>query len=267
MQFARLNDVTLHYQVIGAPEEKPVLVFSNSLGTDFRIWRDVIMQFVGDYAIVAYDKRGHGLSDVGTSPYTIDDHVNDLAALLDHLKVTNAIVCGLSVGGVIAQGLALERPDLVRALILCDTGHKIGNGDLWNARITAVKEEGIASIADAILERWFSADYRRADNPDFAGYRNMLIRTPAEGYIGTSVALRDNDYTARTPTISVPTLCIVGEEDGATPPALVQELANLIDGSEFALIKGAGHLPCIEQPHALVDVMQPFLAALQKPGT
>ncbi len=267
MQFAELNGVTLHYQVIGATGEKPVLVFSNSLGTDFRIWRDVIMQFAGTYAIVAYDKRGHGLSDVGATPYVMDDHVGDLAALLDHLRVTNAIVCGLSVGGLIAQGLAVSRPDLVRALILCDTGHKIGNDTLWNDRIAAVEENGIESLAEGILERWFSAAYRKPGNPDFSGYRNMLVRTPAAGYAGTSAAIRDTDFTAQVPTITVPTLCVVGDEDGATPPALVQELASLIPNATCEVIEGAGHLPCIEQPDKLVEVMSAFLSRIPANGT
>lgn len=266
MQFTEINGVNLHYQVIGAPDDKPVLVFSNSLGTDFRIWRDVIMQFVGDYAIVAYDKRGHGLSDVGDAPYAMDDHVADLIGLLDHLKVSNAIVCGLSVGGMIAQGVALTRPDLVRALILCDTGHKIGTDELWDSRIASVEKEGIASIADSILERWFSVAYRRPNNPDFAGYRNMLVRTPAAGYAGTGVAIRDTDFTQRVGTIDKPTLCVVGDEDRATPPQLVKELAGLIPGAKFEMITGAGHLPCIEKPDILVDIMKAFLAQIPADG-
>ena len=143
MQFAEVNGVTLHYQVIGAAEGAPLLVFSNSLGTDFRIWRDVIVRFVGECAILVYDKRGHGLSDTGDAPYSIDDHVADLAALLDHLGRKEAIVCGLSVGGLIAQGLAVSRPDLVQALILCDTAHKIGTDEKWNQRIDAIHESGM----------------------------------------------------------------------------------------------------------------------------
>ena len=266
MQFAAINGVTLHFQVIGAAKDKPVLVFSNSLGTDFRIWRDVIMQFVGDYAIVAYDKRGHGLSDVGTSPYTMDDHIDDLAGLLDHLQVTNAVICGLSVGGMIAQGLAMSRPDLVRALVLCDTGHKIGTEELWTERIAAVEANGIVAISDAILERWFSAAFRKPDNADFAGYRNMLTRTTVAGYAGTGAAIRATDYTDRVGAIEVPTLCVVGEEDRATPPQLVKELAGLIPGAKFEMIAGAGHLPCIEQADRLVDIMKAFLAQIPKTG-
>lgn len=259
MQFAKINGVNLHYQVIGAPEGKPVLVFSNSLGTDFRIWRDVIVRLVGDFAIVTYDKRGHGLSDAPAAPYRMADHIADLAGLLDHLEVKDALVCGLSVGGMIAQGLALARPDLVKALVLCDTGHKIGNEKLWNERIAIVEERGIEAIAENIMTRWFSTEYRTPDNPDYMGYRNMLTRTPVQGYVGTSCALRDTDYTQQVPTLDVPTLCVVGSEDGSTPPELVSELSSLIPGALFEMIDGAGHLPCIEKPEELSNLMQPFL--------
>ncbi len=146
MQFARLNGVVIHHQVIGAAPDKPTIVFANSLGTDYRIWRDVIVRMVGDYSIIAYDKRGHGLSELGDAEITMDDHINDLIALIEHFEAKNVILCGLSVGGMIAQGVAAKRPDLVRAMILCDTGHKIGTADMWNARISAIKEQGIDDV-------------------------------------------------------------------------------------------------------------------------
>lgn len=264
MQFARINGVTMHFQLIGAPEGRPVIVFSNSLGTDFRIWRDVIMRMAGEFAIVAYDKRGHGLSDVGQSPYSIDDHVGDLEGLLDLLGVTNAFICGLSVGGVIAQGLYARRPDLVRALILCDTAPKIGNADLWNSRIEAIEKGGIASISDAILERWFTLKFREEQRDEFAGYRNMLVRTPKEGYVGTCVALRDADLTAEAEKIAVPTICIVGEEDGSTPPDLVGAMAKLIPGAMYQPIPNAGHLPCIEQPIVLSEAIKAFVDEVRR---
>ena len=262
MQFARINDVTLHHQLIGAPEGRPVLVFINSLGTDFRIWRDVIVQFAGDAAIVAYDKRGHGLSDTGTTPYAMEDHVADLAGLLDHLNVRNAVICGVSVGAMIAQGLALSRPDLVRALVLCGAVSKAGEAAVWNGRIDTVNEQGIAGLADATMERWFTAAFRSPDNAAFSGYLNMLLRSPVEGYTATCAALRDADYTDRVGTISVPTLCMVGEYDGSTPPLAVKRLADLIPGARFETIPDAGHLPMIEQPQAVVALIRSVLAGL-----
>jgi 3-oxoadipate enol-lactonase len=262
MQFARLNGVVIHHQVIGAAPDRPTIVFANSLGTDFRIWRDVIVRMVGDFGILLYDKRGHGLSETGDGPITMDDHINDLATLLDHFETRNVIVCGLSVGGMIAQGLAAKRPDLVRALILCDTGHKIGTPDMWDARIAAIQEQGIAAISDAILERWFTPAYRSADNADFIGYRLMLERTPVEGYTGTCAAIRDSDFTGSSATLQVPAICVVGTEDGSTPPSLVGELARLIPGAMYQEIPNAAHLPCIEAPVVLADVIKNFVERL-----
>ncbi len=262
MQFTNIGGVTLHHQLIGGPANKPVFVFVNSLGTDFRIWRDVIVRLAGDFPIVTYDKRGHGLSDVGTAPYQMADHIGDLEGLLDHLNVKDAIICGLSVGGMIAQGLYARRPDLVSALILCDTANKIGTAELWNARIAAVEKDGIAAITDTILERWFTPEFHAQRKADLTGYRNMLERQPLAGYAGTCAALRDADYTEAAKAIAVPTLCVVGDQDGSTPPAVVRALADLIPGSRFKIIDGAGHIPCVEKPEELTALIKRFEARL-----
>lgn len=258
MEFASIGGIALHYNHAGGGIERPLLVFVNSLGTDFRIWNHVTPHFL-DYSVLTYDKRGHGLSDLGSPPYTIEDHVNDLAGLIDHAGASGAVICGLSVGGLIAQGLAAARPDLVRGLILCDTAHKIGTAAFWNARIDAVEREGLASIADPILERWFTPAFR-ANRPDeLAGCRNMLTRQPAAGYAGTCAAIRDADHTDLVSGIRAPTLCIVGDQDGSTPPELVRNMAELIPGAEFAVIPEAGHIPCIEQTAAFVALLRGFL--------
>ena len=166
-----------------------------------------------------------------------------------------SVIVGLSVGGVIAQGLAALHPERVAALVLSDTAHKIGTEASWNERIDAVTRDGIASIADTIMQRWFTSAYRRPDNPDFAGYTAMLTRTPVDGYAGTCAALRDADLTESTRALKMPALCIVGDQDGATPPDLVRSMANLIRNSEFRIIPDAGHLPCIEQPDAVAGLI------------
>lgn len=259
VQFVQVNGVSLHHQIIGGPGNKPVIVFINSLGTDFRIWRDVIVRLAGGYPLLTYDKRGHGLSDVGQAPYSIDDHVDDLIGLLEHLKVSDAVVCGLSVGGLIAQGLYARRPDLVKALILCDTAHKIGTADMWAARIAAIEESGLDGIVDGVMERWFTPAFRESDS-SLPGYRNMMLRQPVEGYTGTCAAIRDADYTAAGGEIAVPTLCVVGDQDGATPPELVLSLAKLIPRARYEVIKDAGHIPCVEQPEMLTTIIEAFLA-------
>lgn len=259
MQFAHINDIAIHYQIIGGPADKPVIVFANSLGTDFRIWRDVVMRLAGDFAIVLYDKRGHGLSDVGQVPYSIEDHASDLMGLLDMLEVKQAFICGLSVGGLIAQAVYQRRPELVRGLILCDTAHKIGTADGWNARIGTVADNGIGSIVDGVMKLWFTPAFRRPENTAYHGYRNMLVRQPVEGYLATCEAIRDADYTEAAKGIAVPTICIVGDQDGSTPSDLVKSTAQLIPNARFEVIRDAGHIPCVEQPEALTAVIRAFI--------
>lgn len=259
MQFAHVNGVTLHYQVIAAPEDKPTIVFSNSLATDFRIWRDCIVRLVGECSIVMYDKRGHGLSDMGETPYIIDDHVNDLAALMDHLGLSNAVICGLSVGGLIAQGLLFTRPDLVRAMILCDTAAKIGTIEMWDQRMAQIAEVGLEGICDGNMERWFTANFHKNNPVDLQGYKNMFCRMPVEGYLATGKAIRDADLRAAAAEVKVPTICIVGEEDGSTPPDLVLGTAKMIPDCRYEVIKGAAHIPCVEQPEMLVEIIKAFL--------
>ncbi|HXV30791.1 MAG TPA: 3-oxoadipate enol-lactonase [Sinorhizobium sp.] len=259
MQFARIDDVSIHYRLIGAPAEKPVIVFVNSLGTDFRIWHDVVARLADDFAILLYDKRGHGLSDIGRLPCSIEDHAADLAGLLDLLSIRHAIVCGLSVGGLIALALCQRRPELVSSLILCDTAHKIGTAESWDARIAAVEKDGLESILDGVMERWFTPAFRRVENAAYSGYRHMLARQPIEGYIATCAAIRDADYTMAASAIAVPTLCIVGDQDGSTPPEVVRETAKLVPGARYAVIRDCAHIPCVEQPEALAALIRTFI--------
>lgn len=259
MQFASVNNNTLHYEFRNAGAGKTVLVFANSLGTDFRIWDQVADALDQDYSILRYDKCGHGLSGLGKPPYKMDDHVADVEALIDHLGLGKVIICGLSVGGMIAQGLTLKRPELIEAVILCDTGHKIGTAQMWQERIDALNQGGLEPIVDAVMERWFTDAFRRDDNPIFVGCKAMLARQGLDGYVGTCAAIRDTDFTNQLSEIDKPVLCLVGAQDLATPPELVRELSGLISGAEYAEIPNAGHIPCVEQPDALIKVIQNFL--------
>lgn len=241
------------------PSSEITLVFSNSLGTDLRVWDALLPYLPPGGRHVRYDKRGHGLSDLGEPPYTIDDHVTDLSGVLDCLGIEQAVVVGLSVGGLIAQGLAAADSMRVRGLVLMDTAHRIGTPAMWDERMAAVRAGGIEAIAEGVLERWFSADFRANRANELALWRNMLVRTPAGGYLGTSAAIRDADFTAAAGRIAVPTLCLVGTEDGSTPPALVRELADLIPGALYREIEGAGHLPGVEAPEAVGAAISDFL--------
>lgn len=259
MPFGCFNDLVLHFEDEG-PASAPTIVFVNSLGTDLRIWNKVAAQLRPGRRILRYDLRGHGLSDAPVASYALDDHVGDLAALMDARSIEAALIVGLSVGGMIAMALARQRPDLARGLVLSDTAHKIGTRETWEARISAIRQGGMAAAAETIVPRWFAAEFR-ADRPaDFVGYRNMMIQTPVAGYVGTCAALRDADLTAVASKLALPVLCLVGAEDAATPPDLVRSLAALLPASRFNMIAGAGHLPCVEQP----DTMAKFISAFAK---
>nr|WP_208394346.1 3-oxoadipate enol-lactonase [Pseudochelatococcus lubricantis] len=263
VQFALIDDIAVHYDFrpagAGASDAGPVIVFINSLGTDLRIWDEVKTRLGSDRAVLTYDKRGHGLSGIGATPYTIERLAHDLIGLLEKLSIARAVLCGLSVGGLVAQGVHALRPDLVAGLVLSNTAHKIGTAEMWNARMEAIGKDGLASILDTTMPRWFTPAFRVPDNAAYAGYRAMFARQPLDGYIATCAALREADYTAAARAITVPTLCIVGDQDGSTPPDLVRELAGLIHGARFEVIAGAGHIPNVEQPAAYTDLLRQFL--------
>lgn len=256
MRTADLGDIRLHYRIDGDPEGPPV-VFSNSLGTDLRLWDDVVARLPQSLRMIRYDKRGHGLSDCPPAPYHMGTLVTDAERLMDHLGVTEAVFVGLSIGGMIAQGLAMKRHDLVRAMVISNTAAKIGTKEMWDERIAGVRKGGIEALADAVMERWFSKPFRDTDG--FPAWRNMLVRQPAEGYIGCSAAISHSDFFASTAQLTLPTLAIAGSEDGSTPPDLVRETANMVKGSKFELIRGAGHLPCVEKPDEYAKLLSAFL--------
>jgi 3-oxoadipate enol-lactonase len=258
MAFVRGNGILLHHQVLG-PSNAPVVIFINSLGSDLRIWQEVTPAFIERFQVVLYDKRGHGLSDAPPAPYSIDDHTNDLLALLDRLRIRKASLVGLSVGGMIAQRMAVLAPDRVQSVTLCCTAAKIGTPELWADRIGSVEAGGIEPIADNVLQRWFTPLFRETRADDLAGWRNMLVRQPAHGYAGTCAAIRDADLRPDAGRITVPTLCVAGDQDGSTPPDIVKETAGLIPSARFALIDGAGHIPCVEKPAELSGLIERHL--------
>jgi 3-oxoadipate enol-lactonase len=254
MRFVKANGLVIHYLDQGR-RDGPPLVFINSLGTDSRIWNEVAEILAPDFRIITYDKRGHGLSESGPDKSDMADYAGDLAALLDSVGVGRATIVGLSIGGLIAQELYRQSPERVAALVLCDTAVKIGTDEVWDQRIAQVERGGIEAIADGVLERWFSAHFRAARSTELAGMRAMLTRTPKQGYLAACRALRHTDLRPYAGRIQAPTLCLVGDEDGSTPIALVKETSALIPGSRFEIIEGAGHLPNVEKPKIVAELI------------
>lgn len=256
MNLLDLGDIRLHYRVDGPDDGAPV-VFANSLGTDLRLWDPILPYLPDGLRLIRFDKRGHGLSTCPPSPYAMGALVKDTESLLDNLGVQDCVFVGLSIGGMIAQGLAVKRLDLIRAMVLSNTAAKIGTPQMWADRIAGVQNGGIESLADATMERWFSKDFRA--NPEMELWRNMLTRQEDQGYMGCSAAISGTDFYATTASLRLPALGIAGAEDGATPPDLVRETTDLIPGSQFHVIRKAGHLPCVERPKEYADLLTQFL--------
>ncbi len=256
MKLADLDDIKLHYADEGDPNGAPV-VFANSLGTDFRLWDQIMPMLPEGLRLIRYDKRGHGLSEVTRPPYKMGTLVADVEKLMDHLGVKDALFVGLSIGGMIAQGLAVKRPDLVRAVVISNSGAKIGTPEMWQDRIDAVNKGGIEALADPIMDRWFAKPFH--ETAEFHGWRNMLVRQPVDGYVGCSAAIAGTDFYTPTSGLRIPALGIAGSEDGSTPPDLVRETVDLIPGSKFEVIRGAGHLPCVEKPEEYARILTDFI--------
>ena len=259
MQFVKVGHAVVHYALRPAPSDlagAPVMVFLNSLGTDMRIWERVICHFQ-DYQILQVDKRGHGLSS-GTAD-SVDELALDVAALMDRYGMSNAVVCGVSIGGMIAQSLGVQRPDLVSHLVLCCTGLRIGSSEMWDARIAAVNANGVGSIADEVLARWFAPGFKAAQPAAWQGYHTMLSRTPASGYAATCALISEANLTEAATGLMAPCLVVAGTLDQSTPVDVVQALADYLPNAQLEVLENVGHLPCIEAPDELAASMRGFL--------
>lgn len=252
----KVNGINMHYKLEG-PENGPTIVFSNSLGTDMRIWDGVISYLPENLRILRYDKRGHGLTDCPNSPYSMGTLVKDIEALMDNFEFKNSLFIGLSIGGMIAQGLAVKRLDLVRAMALSNTAARIGNRQIWEDRISKVKSSGMKALTEETMKRWFSNKFLQSN--ELTIWKNMFERQPVEGYTGCSHAISGTDFYTPTSGLRLPTIAIAGSEDGSTPSDLVRETCNLIPGSKFNLIKGVGHIPCVEAPKKYARILSDFM--------
>jgi 3-oxoadipate enol-lactonase len=258
MAFATTEDgVRLHYRLDG-PEDAPALMLSNSLGTDLELWSGLAPALAREHRLLRYDARGHGRSDVPAGEYALETLARDALGLLDHLGLRRVRFCGLSMGGAVGQWLGAHAPERLERLVLANTGAVFGTPQLWQQRLDTVLREGMGSLVDGVVERWFTEGFRAAHPAEVERTRAMVMATPAQGYAGCCAALRDTDLRRYLPQVAVPTLVIGGLHDSATPPERAQELADGIPGARLAMLDAA-HLSVVEQPEAFGGLLQEFL--------
>jgi 3-oxoadipate enol-lactonase len=244
MPFIEIGDFRAHYALSG-PAGAPALVLSNSLGTNFSMWDPELPAFEKHLRILRYDTRGHGQSSVTPGPYRMEQLGRDVLHILDRLSLERVHFCGLSLGGMTGMWLAVNAPERLQKLILCNTAARIGSAETWNARIEAVRKSGMKSVAPAVIERWFTPAFRAAAPETIAQTQRMMEASPPEGYVACCAAIRDMDQREAISSINAPTLVIAGAQDHATPPADGQFLAGKIRGARYVELPTA-HLSNVE---------------------
>jgi len=244
------------------PSEAPSLLLVHSLGLDAEMWAPQVEMLSDDHHVVVMDLRGHGRSDAPPGPYTMGRLARDVLAVADAAGFDRFDLCGLSIGGQVAQWLAIERPHRLRSLVLANTAARIGTDESWAARIAAVEAGGMGSIASGVIERWFSAGFETREPRRYADAHERLLTTSPVGYVGCCEALAASDLRERVSRIGVPTLIIAGGEDLPTPPADARALHEAIAGSELEIIEGAAHISNLDAAAAFTSRLRTFLESV-----
>jgi 3-oxoadipate enol-lactonase len=251
-----VTGVPLAYRVDGPPDG-PVLVLGSSLGTTGAVWQPQLAALAATYRVVRYDHRGHGGSPAPPGPYRIEDLGADVLALLDRLDLDRVDLAGLSLGGMVAMWLAATAPDRVGRLAVLCTSARPGQPEAWRQRAATVRAAGTGAVADAVVGRWFTADFTRRQ-PGVVGWaRAMLTGTPGEGYAACCDVIATLDLEPSLPRITAPTLVIAGAGDPAFPVPHAERIVAGIPGSRLAIVDAA-HLANVEQPAIVTQLLIDF---------
>lgn len=245
---------------------RPWLLFAHALGSDHRMWAPQLAAFAPDYAVAALDLRGHGASDAPDGDYPLDRLADDAVAVMDALAIDRAHVVGLSLGGMVAQAVALRAPGRLRSLTLADTTSRqpAGARALWDARLATVRAQGMAALVAPTLERWFTPAFHARAPQEVARIGALIAATLPAGYIGCAHAVANIDLTEALSKIDLPALVIVGRDDAGTPPAMAEAIAAAIRGSTLWVIDHAAHLSNIEQAEQFNAALRGFLQRVDR---
>lgn len=237
----------LHHRLDG-PDGAPVLVLSNSLGTDLGMWDGQLPLLAQGFRLLRYDQRGHGRSPAPPGPYKVAELAGDLLELLDRLGLERVSFCGVSLGGMTGMWLAARAPERIERLALCCTSAYLPPRDMWTERAATVRADGMEAVAEAALERWFTPGFAELRPDIVERTRRALLATPPEGYAGCCEAIASHDLRAELGSIRAPTLVLAAADDPATPPEHGRRIAAAIDGARFAVLERGRHLAAVEHP-------------------
>jgi 3-oxoadipate enol-lactonase len=247
----------IHVDVEG-PQDGPVLMLSNSLGTNLHMWDDQAPAWSRHFRLVRYDRRGHGKSSVPQGPYTMERLGRDVLAVLDTLNISKINWCGLSMGGMVGQWLGANAPNRIDKLILSNTSSYFADKSIWEGRLKTVREKGLAAIVDTNMERWFTKEFRDRNPQAMARMREMFLATKPEGYLGCGEGIRDMDHRPLLAKISAPALVIAGKHDPATTLEANEFIKQHIPAAKLAVLETA-HIANVEEPQLYTDTVLKFL--------
>ena len=254
----KVDDGCIIHAELEGPERAPVLMLSNSLGTNLHMWDEQTGPLTRHFRLVRYDRRGHGKSSAPKGPYTMERLGRDVLGVLDGLGIQKINWCGLSMGGMVGMWLGANAGNRIDKLILSNTSAHFPDPTVWDARIKMVRDVGLAGIVDANMERWFTKGFRERASQTMAKMREMFVATDIEGYIGCGEAIRDMDHRPLLPRITTPTLVIAGRHDPATTLEAGEYIKDHVPGARIAVLEAA-HISNLEQPQAYADTMLGFL--------
>lgn len=247
-----MTSVAVHHVTTGR-DDAPVVVLHGALGSSLAMWEPQVGPLAERYRVVRYDLRGHGRSPAPPGPYALTDLAADATALLDHLGVDKAHHVGLSLGGMVTMQLAVTAPARVDRVVLCCTAAHLPPARRWHDRAATVREEGVGAVADAVVERWLTADLA-ADDPGLVGrLLAMVLRTSEEGYAGCCEAIGTMDLRDDLASIAAATLLVVGDEDPSTPREHAEVIAAGVADARIVTVGPAAHLANVEQPDAVTS--------------
>lgn len=243
---------------IAGSDSAPALMLSNSLGTNIHMWDDQVGEWSKHFRVIRYDRRGHGQSDAPKGPYSMERFGRDVLNVLDALDVEKTHWCGLSMGGMVGQWLGANAPSRIGKLVLSNTNFYYSDKTLWDDRIRFLETNPLEKLVDPNMERWFTADFRAKAPQAIARMKEIFLTTDKNGYAACCAAIRDMDFRASNPSITAPTLVIVGAKDPATPPAQGEAIAAQIPGAKVVSFEAA-HIANMEQPAPYTKAVLDFL--------
>ena len=244
---------------VDGPEQAQALLLSSPIGATAELWDKQVERLSGSFRVIRYDTRGHGRSEFRRGETSLDQLGRDALAVMDAVGIWRSHFCGLSLGGITGLWLGVHAPERVGRLIAANTGARIATPEFWTERIQTVRSNGMRPLADAAMNRWFSADFRARHPPIVEHFRSMLAGAEVEGYVACCAALRDADLRNDIQRIRASTLVIAGASDEATTPADAKFIRDSVEGARLVTLDTA-HLSNVEQPEAFASAVLDFLA-------